>query len=81
MWLIFSLPVLLGAFSRKHAFRLMPLLLFTGTAMEMIVPQALMPGIVRFAHFFELGFSMIIVGLFMVWLFLNDKLPDSAKSN
>jgi hypothetical protein len=30
-----------------------------------------MPGIVRLAHFIELGFSMIVVGLFMVWLFVK----------
>ena len=72
LWFAFSLPILLGAKTRKQAFWLMPLVLFTGTAMAMITPSAFMPGIVRFAHFIELGFSMIVVGLFMVWLFVKN---------
>jgi hypothetical protein len=73
LWLLFSLPILLGARTRKVAFWLMPLVLFTGTAVALITPSAVMPGIVRLAHFIELGFSMIVVGLFMVWLFVKDK--------
>lgn len=72
LWLLFSLPILLGARTRKVAFWLMPLVLFTGTAVSVITPSAVMPGIVRLAHFIELGFSMIVVGLFMVWLFVKD---------
>jgi hypothetical protein len=73
LWLLFSLPILLGAITRKVAFWLMPLVLFTGTAVAVITPSAVMPGIVRFAHFIELGFSMIVVGIVMVWLFVRDK--------
>jgi hypothetical protein len=72
LWLIFSLPILLAARTRKVAFWLMPLVLFTGTAVATITPSAVMPGIVRLAHFIELGFSMTVVGIFMVWLFLKD---------
>ena len=49
-----------------------PLMLFNGTAMEHIMPSAVLPAMVRLAHFIELGFSMIVVGLFMVWLFIKD---------
>jgi len=28
---------------------------------------------VRVGHFIELGFSMTVVGIFMVWLFLKEK--------
>jgi hypothetical protein len=73
LWLVFSLPILLGARTRKVAFWLMPLVLFNGTAMEHIMPSAVLPGGVRLAHFIELGFSMIVVSLFMVWFFLKDK--------
>jgi hypothetical protein len=73
LWLLFSLPILMGARTRKVAFWLMPLVLFTGTAGALITPSAVMPGIVRLAHFIELGFSMIVVGLFMVWFFVRDK--------
>jgi hypothetical protein len=73
LWLLFSLPILMGARNRKVAYWLMPLVLFTGTAIAVITPSAVMPGIVRLAHFIELGFSMIVVGLFMVWLFVKDK--------
>ena len=73
LWLAFSLPILLGAKTRITAFWLMPLVLFNGTALEHMLPSAVLPGIVRLAHFIELGFSMIIVGWFMVWLFVKDK--------
>jgi hypothetical protein len=73
LWFVSSLPILLGIRTRNQALWLMPLALFAGTAMMMIMPSAFLPGIVRFAHFFELGFSMIVVGLFMVWLFLREK--------
>jgi hypothetical protein len=73
LWFIFSLPILLGAKTRKQAFWLMPLVLFTGTAVSLIVPSAFLPGIVRLAHFIELTFSMIVVGVFMVWWFVKDK--------
>ena len=72
LWLVFSLPILLGAKTRKVAFWLMPLVLFNGTAMEHMLPSAVLPGGVRLAHFIELGFSMIVVGLFMVWFFVKD---------
>jgi hypothetical protein len=73
LWLLFSLPVLLGAKTRRTAFWLMPLVLFNGTAMEHMLPSAVLPGIVRLAHFIELGFSMLVVGWFMVWFFVKDK--------
>ena len=73
LWFLFSLPVLLGVRTRQQAWWLMPLMLFTGTAVSLITPSAFLPGIVRFAHFIELSFSMIVVGLFMVWLFLREK--------
>ena len=52
---------------------LAPLALFTGTAVACILPSAVMPGMVRLGHFIELGFSMTVVGVFMVWLFLKEK--------
>ena len=73
LWLVFSLPILLGARTRKVALWLMPLMLFNATAMEHMLPSAVLPGMVRLAHFIELGFSMIVVGLFMVWLFIKDR--------
>jgi len=73
LWFIFSVPILLGARTRKQAYWLMPLILFVGTAVSLITPSAFLPGIVRFAHFIELTVSMIPVGLFLVWLFLKDK--------
>jgi hypothetical protein len=73
LWFLFTLPLLLGAKTRKQAFWLVPLVLVTGTAGACIAPSAFLPGIVRLAHFIELGFSMSIVGLFMVWLFLKEK--------
>ncbi|MBN1536680.1 MAG: hypothetical protein JW908_08115 [Anaerolineales bacterium] len=73
LWFVFSLPILLGVRTRKQAFWLMPLVLFTGTAVSLITPSAFLPGIVRLAHFIELTFSMLIVGWFMVWLFVKDK--------
>lgn len=79
LWLVFSLPVLLGAKTRKVAFWLMPLVLFNGTAMEHIMPSAVLPGGVRLAHFIELGFSMIVIGLFMVWFFVRDKAPQGEN--
>lgn len=71
--------ILLGVITRKVAFWLMPLVLFTGTAVATITPSAVMPGIVRLAHFIELGFSMIVVGLFMVWFFVRDKAPQGEN--
>lgn len=73
LWFLFTLPILAGAKTRKQAFFLAPLILFTGTAMAVMVPSAVMPGIVRLAHFIELGFSMIVVGIVMVWLFMKKK--------
>jgi hypothetical protein len=73
LWFLFALPLLLGIKTRKQAFWLVPLILFTGTAVAVITPSAFMPGIVRLAHFIELGFSMTVVGLSMVWLFLTDR--------
>jgi hypothetical protein len=73
LWLAFSLPILMGARNRKIAVWLMPLVLFNGTAMEHIMPSAVFPGMVRLAHFIELAFSMIVVGLFMVWFFVREK--------
>ena len=73
LWLAFSLPILLEAKTRRTAFWLMPLVLFNGTALEHMLPSAVLPGIVRLAHFIELGFSMIVVGWFMVWFFVRDK--------
>jgi hypothetical protein len=73
LWFIFSLPVLLGVRTRKQAYWLLPLVLFTGTAVSLITPSAFLPGIVRLAHFIELTFSMIVIGLFMVWFFLKEK--------
>jgi hypothetical protein len=84
LWFVFALPLLTGFTSRKQALLFVPLVLFVGTAVEMIVPQALMPGIVRWAHFIELGFSMILVGLFMVWLMvkeINKETRSSADQN
>jgi hypothetical protein len=37
------------------------------------MPNAAMPAMVRLAHGIELTFSMTIVGIFMVWLFLKEK--------
>jgi len=73
LWFLFSLPILLGATTRKQALWLLPLVLVTGTAVACITPNALMPPIVRLGHFIELGFSMTVVGVFMVWLFLKEK--------
>lgn len=75
LWLLFSLPLLRGVANRQQAFWLMPLVLFTGTAVAVIVPSAMMPGFIRGPHFIELGFSMIVVGLFMAWLFVKDNKP------
>jgi hypothetical protein len=73
LWLFFSLPLLLGARTRKQAFRLLPFILVIATAGGLIMPNAAMPAMVRLAHGIELTFSMTIVGIFMVWLFLKEK--------
>ena len=73
LWLFFSLPLLLGARTRKQAFRLLPFILVIATAGGLIIPNAAMPAMVRLAHGIELTFSMTIVGIFMVWLFLKEK--------
>ncbi len=79
LWFLFSLPILLGARTRRQAYWLLPLILFTGTAVSLITPSAFLPGNVRFAHFIELTVSMIPVGLFMVWLLL--KVKTSPEDN
>ena len=71
LWLLFSLPVLLGATTRRQAYWLMPLVLVIGTAASFLTPTPLIPPMVRVAHVIELGFSMTVVGIFMVWLFLK----------
>ncbi len=73
LWFLFSLPVLLGSVTRRQAYWFMPSILVVATAFAMIIPSALMPGMVRLGHFIELGFSMTVVGLFMVWLFLKER--------
>ena len=73
LWFLFSLPILLGATTRKQAFWLLPLILVTATALGLIVPNASFPAMVRLAHGIELTFSMTVVGIFMVWLFLKEK--------
>lgn len=73
LWFLFSLPILLGATTRKQAFWLLPLILVTATALGLIVPNASFPAMVRSAHGIELTFSMTVVGIFMVWLFLKEK--------
>ena len=72
LWFLFSLPILLGTKSRKQALWLLPLVLVTGTAVACITPNTIMPPIVRLGHFIELGFSMTVVGVFMVWLFVKE---------
>jgi hypothetical protein len=73
LWFAFSLPILLGATTRKRAFWLLPLVMVTGTAMSFITPNPYIPPMVRVGHFIELAFSMTVVGVFMVWLFLKEK--------
>lgn len=73
LWFLFSLPILLGVTTRKQAFWLLPLILVTATALALIVPNASFPAMVRLAHGIELTFSMTVVGIFMVWLFLKEK--------
>jgi hypothetical protein len=73
LWFAFSLPILLGTTTRKRTFWLLPLAMVTGTAMTFITPNPYMPPMVRVGHFIELGFSMTVVGVFMVWLFLKEK--------
>jgi hypothetical protein len=86
LWLTFSLPILLGAKTRKQALWLTPIVLVTGTAVSLLTPSALMPGGVRVAHFVELGISMTAVGLFMVWFLRAEnstpgERPASAGGN
>jgi hypothetical protein len=57
----------------------MPLVLVTGTAVATMIPSALMPSYVRIAHFVELGFSMTVVGIFMVFLFLRGEPVKERK--
>ena len=73
LWFLFSLPILLGVTTRKQAFWLLPLILVTATAFALIIPNASFPAMVRLAHGIELTFSMTVVGIFMVWLFLKEK--------
>jgi hypothetical protein len=73
LWLAFSLPILLGTTTRKRAFWLMPLVMVTGTAMSFVTPNPYIPPMVRVGHFIELAFSMTVVGVFLVWLFLKEK--------
>jgi len=75
LWLLFSTPILIGVQPRKKVFWLLPLALNTGTAIATIIPSAVMPGIIRLAHFIELGFSMTIVGLFAAWFFVKSNTP------
>ncbi len=77
LWLLFSLPLLMGLKSRRQGFWLLPLVLVTGTAVAVIVPSAVMPGTVRLGHFIELFTSMTLVGLFMVMLFVKDRVHTS----
>jgi hypothetical protein len=79
LWLLFSVPLLLGFTSRKQAFWLMPLMLVTATALEFITPNPAFPPMARVAHMLELGLSMAVVGMFMVMLFLRDKNPAMLK--
>jgi hypothetical protein len=73
LWFAFSLPILLGTTTRKRAFWLLPLVMVTGTAISFITPNPYMPPMVRVGHFIELAFSMTVVGIFMVWLFLKGR--------
>jgi hypothetical protein len=73
LWFAFSLPILLGTTTRKRAFWLLPLVMVTGTAISFITPNPYMPPIVRLGHLIELAFSMTVVGVFMVWLFLLEQ--------
>ena len=79
LWFLFSLPILLGTRTRRQALWLLPLVLVTGTAVACITPSPLMPPIVRLGHFIELGFSMTVVGVFMAWLFLEEKKGPCAN--
>jgi hypothetical protein len=74
LWLLFSVPLLLGATTRKRAFWLMPLVLVTATALAYITPNPSFPPMVRVAHGIELTLSMAVVGMFMVMLFLKKKM-------
>jgi hypothetical protein len=74
LWLLFSVPLLLGATTRKQAFWLMPLVLVTATALAYITPNPSFPPMVRVAHGIELALSMAVVGMFMVMLFLKKKM-------
>jgi hypothetical protein len=73
LWFLFSLPILLGAPTRRRAFWLLPLVMVTGTAISFITPNPYIPPMVRVGHFIELAFSMTVVGVFLVWLFLKEK--------
>jgi hypothetical protein len=73
LWLLFSVPLLLGVTTRKQAFWLMPVVLVTATALAFITPNPTFPPMVRLAHGIELGLSMTVVGVFMVLLFLKEK--------
>jgi hypothetical protein len=78
LWFAFSLPILLGTTTRKQAFWLLPLVMVTGTAISFITPNPYMPPMVRVGHFIELAFSMTVVGIFIVWLFLKEKSNQEA---
>jgi hypothetical protein len=71
LWIGFSIPLLIGLKSRKHAFILMPVILVTATAVSLMQPSAFLPGIVRFAHSIELTVSMTPIGIFMAWFFIK----------
>jgi hypothetical protein len=73
LWFAFSLPILLGTTTRRRAFWLLPLVMVTGTAISFVTPNPYMPPMVRVGHFIELTFSMTVVGVFMVWLFLLEQ--------
>ena len=38
-----------------------------------------MMGMTRIGHFFALFFSMTVIGIFMVWLFIKDQVPPLSN--
>lgn len=73
LWFLSSLPILTGMVTRKQTLWMMPLILVCGTALTNIIPSAIMPFEIRIPHIIELGSSMTLIGLYLVWLFVRSK--------
>jgi hypothetical protein len=73
LMLLSSLPILMGARTRRQAYCLMPLVLVTGTAGSQIPPSPVVSQIVRLLHALEMVIFMSFIGWFMAWLFLKEK--------